>query len=243
MKILVLGDIHGKWKALEKTIYSARRMHDITHIIQVGDFGHGWPTGGKLDLWKKPKTLKNIPFYFLDGNHENFTFLETYKSDEIIYMPRGATLTIDNKKLLFIGGASSIDKQYRIPFLSWWPQESITSENIRTASRVGKVDAVFSHDKPDDVIYKPYAVNYRCGLADRLALSVICSEVKPEFWFYGHYHHPDSTIQSIDGKETAFTCCPEIRSSLPPWYCVWDGKTVWNSWDNIKSHNRKIGYL
>ena len=48
-------------------------------------------------------------------------------------------MTIDNKSFLCVGGAVSIDKMYRTPCVSWWPEEEITHHDVVRNWRVRKL--------------------------------------------------------------------------------------------------------
>src|SRR6185436_2239841 len=137
MKVLILGDVHGVWGDLNIVINAALQQHpDITHLIQVGDFGYAWP-GGKPFKFSKSfmddctyEKARSLPFYWIDGNHENHDQLEKDQGayqPRMIYMPRGSVTDMlddddTDKRAMFFGGASSIDKAHRIQGKSWWPQ-------------------------------------------------------------------------------------------------------------------------
>ena len=244
MKILLLGDIHGEWQALDMCIGRALAVHkDITHIIQLGDFGYGWPKGrNNFSLWVPPPNAKwrkkGIPFMFIDGNHENFDYLETYEGTghpDIKWIRRGSVIEIEEYKILACGGAESIDKVYRTPGISWWPQENITQKDFDIAmSRTGPFNAIISHERADSFDYTlpRGAAKLPFGKSDRFALEQIRQKFKPDFWFFGHYH------QWMSGKvdNTLWNCVPMIGLYNPGYYMIWDGKTVWNSIDHIGTH-------
>ena len=100
--------------------------------------------------------------FFIDGNHENFEMLNNmplveYKEalmhridEHIFHVLRGEIMTLENKTFLCIGGAVSIDKMYRKPYVSWWPEEKITIHDIDNAlcnleKANNKVDFVVTH--------------------------------------------------------------------------------------------------
>ena len=41
-------------------------------------------------------------------------------------LPRPARLRIGGRKILSLGGAASVDREWRVPGVSWWPDEVIT---------------------------------------------------------------------------------------------------------------------
>jgi len=232
MKFLILGDVHGNWGFLKQVVQLAYKNHrDITHIVQVGDFAYGWPgtqpfAFGRRYFTKEDRDdLNALPKYWLDGNHENFDQLEKDGGawqPYWTYMPRGSVLEVEGKRLLFFGGASSVDRNQRTTGLSWWPQEAITYGQIQeTLERVdGPIDAAFTHDHPSIVPFKNDQKEYGPGKGDRDMLRALWQEYRPPFWFYGHHH--ESREEDIQG--TNFHCCPIIDSFTATF---WDGDHAW----------------
>lgn len=248
MKCLILGDVHGMWEDLGVTIAKAiRKYPDITHVIQMGDFGYGWP-GGKpfkfskayfapikrdLNLSRQEARafIDNIKFMWLDGNHENHDQLDADNGawqPDWTYMPRGSVLEIDGYRLMFFGGASSIDKNQRIEGKSWWNQENIKYGQVaRTLEKeLGPVHALFTHDHASSIPYseKRYGVDdIACGKSDRQLLQVLIDTYKPKFHFFGHHHFPEEgTIGDMK-----WICTPIIEMRT---YTIWDGKEVICEW-------------
>jgi Icc-related predicted phosphoesterase len=101
---LVIGDVHGrldKLKLLLSKIDSEGFEYD--RIIQVGDFG--WFRDERTeDLMEFCSSLE-VPFYWIDGNHEDHQGLETHKKHLVKrgYCRRGTI----KENILLVGGASS----------------------------------------------------------------------------------------------------------------------------------------
>ena len=216
MKCLILGDIHGDWFAADKVIHYATNAHkDITHIIQVGDFGYGFPG---TNPWE-PKT--SLPIHWLRGNHDNIELLNAEEFDwgpNLIYQKDNSLLTIDGYNLLFMGGATSIDKAYRTPGRSWWPEETVNMAAVRAAiERPEKIDCVFSHDTCHDFKYIEHTLPD--GVGDRQALQVLHDYLKPKFWFHGHWHD----FKMGKKRNTIWACAPIITDKT---YLLWDGTSI-----------------
>ncbi|MDN6386139.1 MAG: hypothetical protein L0J86_00435 [Corynebacterium sp.] len=63
-------------------------------------------------------------------------------------MPRGTRARIAGAELLFCGGASSTDREYRTEGQSWWPAENITDTQLDralTTADAGPVDVLVTH--------------------------------------------------------------------------------------------------
>jgi hypothetical protein len=241
--MLLLGDLHGCWD--HTNIVIADAMHhfdDITHIIQLGDFGYGWPgitplkfSRSFLDDEQIDKLDNDIQCLFLDGNHENFSKLNDDNGawqPGWKYMSRGSVLEIPNEdgeviRVMFYGGATSPDMYHRTPYVSWWPQEAISYGATRRviAETKGPIHALFSHDHPKSVPYSDnkYGPNNKIGESDRTSLEAIRQAFKPQWSFFGHHHKGNYGI--VDGMQ--WTCCPIIDSRA---WTIWDGENIIKNW-------------
>jgi predicted phosphodiesterase len=219
--ILVVGDLHGEFKAFDRLIKAALKEHlTITSVVQVGDFGVGF-----LDEFLyaeqryepgKPRATKwhnrhKLPIRFCEGNHDNHELLKgirfPYKGVE--HMPRGTVATIDGLKCLFLGGAASIDKNSRTPGLTWWEGELITYGDVMKAlenvDAVGGVDVVFTHERPDSFPFPDwFKDNHEESAGQRRLLDAVFEYVHPKMWFFGHYHDRQEGVV----QDCRWTCCP-----------------------------------
>lgn len=228
MKALILGDVHGCWGDLNIVIARALRDHtDITHLIQVGDFGYAWP-GGKpfsfLPTFMEDDLLEmanSLPFHWIDGNHENHDQLDRDQGASqpgMIYQPRGSILEIEDKRIMFFGGASSIDKAHRIEGKSWWPQESITyAQTLAALENKEQIDLIISHEFPLAFPYRSYKDDF--GKADKQALDALRERFKPACWVFGHHH--DYRTSTTEG--TQWACAPIIDAKQA---IIWDGDSL-----------------
>jgi predicted phosphodiesterase len=235
MKFLILGDAHGEWTHMNVTISRAIREHpDITHIVQVGDLGYGWPGGKPFKASRSFFSEAEMAVYnaavklWIDGNHENFDRLDQDNGaswPDWRHMSRGSVLEIEGKRIMFFGGASSIDKADRTPHVSWWPQESITYGQVRRAMEDdGPIDAMFSHEHPTAFPYSDTRYdNNIFGRSDKDLLDALRQHFKPKVWFFGHHHFGDTGI--VAGTE--WVCCPIIEARQ---YTIWDGETIRRVW-------------
>ena len=160
-RVLLLGDTHGRPHALSEAFRHAVEA-GAEAIIQLGDYGFGWSLGedGFCDfsyLTAAMAERAGVPFYWIDGNHENFDLLETIEpdgnghrriTDGVTHLGRGSKITFGETTFLAIGGAYSVDKPRRKEGVSWWPQETITDEDVERAVAAGPAHVVLSHDAP-----------------------------------------------------------------------------------------------
>jgi predicted phosphodiesterase len=130
-KILMVGDTHGnsghvEWAAARAEASAADAM------FVLGDFGY-WEHGDDgffLDKCSAISSDYGIPIYWLDGNHENHTWLrERYINNEsvprdeygfvqirkgLFHAPRAHTWEWSGYSFMALGGAYSIDVEGRL---------------------------------------------------------------------------------------------------------------------------------
>jgi predicted phosphodiesterase len=212
MRLLIAGDTHGNLPHLRRELIPAAHENCADAIVQVGDFGYTWPgRPERFELLHAALDEANLPLYWLDGNHDNYTDLKDRgifdsdrpepMTDRITYLPRSATWDWDGVKFMSLGGAISIDKARRLRGLSWWPEESLSYAQVERAMDVGKVDVLLTHDAPTgvrplqkylDLESSRLGVGYKIdaeSTAHREALRAVCNETQPELLIHGHYHH------------------------------------------------------
>lgn len=211
MRIAVAGDWHGNAGWAEQVIdYAAE--NDATFIVHVGDFGY-WVnsknTRSFLGRVNARLSATNLALGFLDGNHEDHSRLAEWNvvGGELVqvpdyphigYFPRGYRWEACGKTFMAVGGAHSIDRQWRTPNVDWWPEEYINAEQEEYASREGNVDVIFSHDCPDGVDIpgiEPPGLSRVWPVGDqftshehRKVLGRIVDATKPKVLIHGHYH-------------------------------------------------------
>ncbi|MBF0398647.1 MAG: metallophosphoesterase [Desulfobacterales bacterium] len=193
--IIVCGDIHGDWKALNKLI----KDKQPETILQCGDFGY-WPNLKQARLYDvstgkfitEETKVENgyTKIYFCDGNHEDHDSLRKLVSTEVypnvFYMKRGSVLTLPDKiNVLFLGGASSIDRRGRTPGYDWFSEEILTEKDIENLPDC-KIDIVVSHTCPNE--FKPVINDRFENDLSRVILSYILDKYNPCLWYFSHWH-------------------------------------------------------
>jgi hypothetical protein len=190
-KILIVGDVHGEFKKLNSLIND--KKPEI--LIVCGDFGY-WPGWTDLNTIKNPHTK----IFWIDGNHENHWELKKcleksegepfgLPNDTIIYMPRGSTMELsDGRRILFMGGADSIDKNRRTLGHDWFPEEVVTIKDIMDTPDV-PIDIIISHTCPE--IMLPTVLPYndlKCNDPSPKMLQELFEKYHPKEWYFGHWH-------------------------------------------------------
>ncbi len=205
--IYVTGDIHGGFdihKLSSKELRSAGlRIKKDDYVIVCGDFGLVWDNKPEERYWRKWLDEKPWTTLFVDGNHENFELLNTYPveewhggrihriSEKTIHLMRGNVFSLEGASFFTFGGAASHDKEWRLPGLSWWPEELPSDEELRQANDVlaqcnNQVDYIISHCAPS-LIQGRLNPTYKI---DRLTeyFEYVRETVKFKRWYFGHYH-------------------------------------------------------
>lgn len=209
--IYITGDTHGDIDYKKLLTLKEKNLSYDDYLIICGDVGICWSTQTfqyHLDLYN----AIGCTIIFIDGNHENFTMLNQcqlveyrgavmHQIDEhIFHVLRGEIMIIDNKSFLCVGGAISIDKNRRTPYVSWWPEEEITYHDIDNAisnlEKVNnKVDYVITHCCDTHTVLKSFGFR-RDVCSDQLTF--IDKVVDYKHWFFGHYHFD----RKINNKKT-----------------------------------------
>lgn len=131
--ILVAGDLHGDFK---HACYLVERAinQDVQAIVQVGDMGfweHALEGFEFLDGLSHICVMNDMPFYWLDGNHESHTLLRAEYGPGgpkhnptpegfweirpyVYYLPRGVRWTWNGVRMMALGGAYSVDKYHSL---------------------------------------------------------------------------------------------------------------------------------
>ena len=163
MKWNIIGDTHGD------------HYNFKPNSIQLGDF----------DLYGYGFYEFEHPVFFIDGNHDNFRELNPDAPEphdvatNLFYIPRGYV----SGKVLFIGGAESIDKHIREPGISWFHHESLTNEQLNRILSIDKpIEVIVSHECPE------FVTGYHKADSTQAKLVRVFDKFRPKLWIFGHHH-------------------------------------------------------
>lgn len=203
--IYITGDTHGELNPFLKRLDKYELSSDDM-VIVCGDFGFVWGDPYHNAMLKE-LSGKDFTICFVDGNHENFEFLNMHPVEEnwnggrihrvernVIHLMRGQIYDIDGKSFFAFGGAYSRDKYMRRKNVSWWEEELPTNEEYKEAvlnlESVGNhVDYVLTHQIPLHIIGAlqcnpdPHDRELT-GFLDWLYLDKLSFRQ----WFAGHWH-------------------------------------------------------
>lgn len=202
MRILLAGDTHADVGHFAQ-LFNIAQDKNADNIFVLGDFGF-WPneTVGKMFLRRVAHLSEknDIPVYFLAGNHEDWDelderemqgnfdhqgFVNVYRN--IKYAPTGLRWQWDGYSFMAVGGAYSVDRKNRVKYVSWFPQETISDDDVANCG-TEQVSVVLSHDAPLDVSTLPDTLHPGSN-QNRQQLQKILDATKPNIVFHGHWHH------------------------------------------------------
>lgn len=197
MKTRFIGDIHGK------LLPYLQLIEGVENSVQVGDFGIGFGTKGDPDFIDSMMEEMEGNHRFIRGNHDN-----PFKCKESKYWIRDGHY---ENGVMYIGGAWSIDQDWRTAGVDWWPEEELSYVDLD--SLVGIYDflrpkIMITHtlpiQVPRDHIGKKIIGS---GCRTELAFERMFDIHKPELWIAGHWHLSFDKV--IDG--TRFICLNELE--------------------------------
>ena len=216
--IYITGDTHRNFYRLHDIEKSKNNM-----IIILGDSGINYCLNEEDRRIKEYLNSLSIKLFCIQGNHEERPEnILSYKEKEmfggkvfveekypnLIFAKNGELYNIDNKKVLVIGGAYSVDKEYRLLYgHNWFKDEQLSDEEqnyILNKYKGKKVDIILSHTCP--LKYEPTEVfmqgidQTKVDKTTEIFLDKIEENVNYDKWYCGHYH----TEKKIDKLEFMF---------------------------------------
>ena len=222
--VVVSGDIHGGFNELVFKMCEQYKMKD-TLLIVAGDCGFGFERPGYYENMVRKNTKRmsaaNNWIVFVRGNHDNPDYFDgcTFNHKHFLAIPDYTLIQACSHNILCVGGAISVDRQYRLDRKPidkeiYWEKEApvFNAVKIEDISQSFKVDTVVTHSAPSfcEVSNKLGMSNwtmYDETLEDDVAHErQVMDEVYAllrhsrhplHHWYYGHFHQ--SWRSSIDG--------------------------------------------
>lgn len=216
--IYITGDTHRDFSRFYKLKKDSDNM-----LIVLGDVGINYYLYEEDKNCKESLKKLKLKLFCVRGNHEERPEnISTYKEVEmfcgkvfieeeypnLIFAKDGEIYNIDGKKILVIGGAYSVDKQYRLLHgYKWFKDEQLTKKEMDTILEKVKgkhFDIVLTHTCPYK--YEPREV-FMQGLDQSKVdksmehfLDEIEENISYDKWYCGHYH----TEKQVDKLEFMF---------------------------------------
>lgn len=169
--IIVSGDIHGDFNLLVNKLCVQYGMND-TLLIVAGDCGFGFEKPGYYDniVRRNSKRMNeaNNWILFVRGNHDNPAYFDgvTFNHQRFRTIPDYSVVSACGRDVLCVGGAISMDRQYRKDWLAkrrkpideddkfasnvYWPNEAPVFDEgkLQVIDEEYKIDTVVTHTAP-----------------------------------------------------------------------------------------------
>lgn len=218
--IYITGDKHADFKGVFYFCKANKTTIDDILII-LGDAGINYYANELDDILKNSLLQCPITFFCIHGNHEERPEnIKTYKTKKfhdgvvyyeekypnILFAKDGEIYSFNNYKVLVIGGAYSVDKQFRITYgYNWYESEQPTEETKNRVRKVlknldNKIDIILSHTcpykyLPREMFLKGIDQN-TVDNSTEYFLDEIEANTDYNLWYCGHYH-TDKAVDKI----------------------------------------------
>jgi 3-oxoacid CoA-transferase subunit A len=210
--IWITGDTHGSFRRVAEFCERERTTKQDVLII-LGDACINYVNPIRDDELKGMLEALPLTLLCIHGNHElRPHHLSTYREipwrggvvyqeerfPSLLFAKDGSVYDLDGLQALAIGGACSVDRQYRAALgKGWWPDEQPDEEPRRRVEAVldargWQVDAVLSHTAP--LKYEPVEVflpgidQEHVDKTTEIWLDHLDDRLTCQRWFCGHYH-------------------------------------------------------
>ncbi len=239
--IYVSGDIHGE---IQKALFNIQmyQMSPADVFVLLGDVGLNYFLNHNEEYNKAELNAAGVPILCVHGNHEArpATILSYHEADwrggkvyvedaypNLLFAKDGEIYDLEGRKAVVIGGAYSVDKEYRLlRGWKWFPDEQPSDEiKAYVESQLEKtgwqVDLVFTHTCPYPYepveAYMPDMDQSKVDKSTEAWLGTIQSKLKYKHWYCGHWHiNKHLRIQSENGASKELDFLMNTVKSLSP---------------------------
>lgn len=218
--VYITGDKHADFSEVFDFCYDKKTSLDDVLII-LGDAGINYYANYK-DYYLKNSLLQYpITFFCIHGNHEerpenirtyNIKIFHEgivyYEKDypNILFAKDGEIYNFNNKNVLVIGGAYSVDKYIRLARGYNWYESEQPSDEVKTkvkdvlSKRDNKIDIILSHTCPYKYLPREMFLDgieqSKVDNSTEYFLDEIENNTDYKLWYCGHYH-TDKEIDKI----------------------------------------------
>jgi hypothetical protein len=215
-KIFITGDCHGADHLQKMNDFAIQNpeLDKSDVMIITGDFGVIWKAEEDSQERDIMRWAQNLPFslFVVLGSHENYNRIEKLPTikmydgsvwqdpryPQIVYAQSGNIYNINNKSFFCFNGGMTIDKECRKEWVSWWPQELPTVEQmnygLENLKKVNNtVDFIVTHDCPVSG-FKYIPQSHKCSNYDKYIshlnhyLEKVFNTTNIKRWYCGRFH-------------------------------------------------------
>ncbi len=185
--ILFISDLQGRFEVVNAQIDHAEQRSGrcVEAVLLSGDLGLFEPQLSRF-FHKRGERFRR-PFFFIEGNHEEFGSLDAHVrryADVMTHLPRATIRTIAGRRLLALGGASYMDSHNT-------PEPSLVRpEDIERCLRhpPSAADIVLTHDCPSGIGVSSSPLFRHLGPPGFAGSRQLLSHFRPSIWVFGHHH-------------------------------------------------------
>lgn len=210
--IYLTGDTHGSYRHIR----AFAREHDLgldDLIVCLGDTGFDYFGDERDDRVKARAARANVTLLCIRGNHDrNPATLASYRTQPwrggevyvdaafptLLFARDGSVFDLEGRATIAVGGAYSVDKQYRLANgYNWFPDEQLTEAEKQQVEQAlehhrWRIDTVLSHTCPAAFVPQE-------ALLESIDQSTVdtsmedwlqCIEQRLAYrhWYCGHFH-------------------------------------------------------
>ena len=210
-RFFLTGDTHGNFNRINYFCEKFETTKDDILCI-LGDAGINYYLNKKDYMLKQVLQDMPITFFCIHGNHEERPFnISTYITKKwnggtvyyeeefpnILFAKDGEIYNINGKSVLVIGGAYSVDKEYRIlKGWSWFKDEQPSKEIVKyiekQITKQRHFDIVLTHTCPIKTeprhMFLPFIDQSKVDKTTELLLQRIADWITFDNWYFGHFH-------------------------------------------------------
>lgn len=209
---LITGDLHGSIDERFNRVFGNYEPSE-TAIIILGDTGANYYLNKKDRKFKEELCSLGYTFYCVHGNHEerpenidtmkdvyddNVNGIVFYEEEfpNLRYFLMYGEYKIAGYGILVIGGAYSVDKEYRqLNGWQWFETEQLTEDeqdDVFEHTEGKRYDLVFSHTCPFSLmpidLFLPFIDQSKVDNTMEHLFDKMLKTIEFKVWCYGHYH-------------------------------------------------------
>ena len=209
--VYVTGDTHGSIARIRNFCNNNDTTTDDIIII-LGDAGFNYYLNEKDDWLKDKASELPITIFCIRGNHEcrpenlGGYITKEFHGDIVYYQKEypnllfakdGGIYNLADKRCLTIGGAYSVDKQYRVARgWMWFADEQLFDHEMKEIDsyiyKDPKYDYVFTHTCPYKTrpkhLFLPQIDQSTVDNSMEHWLDTIDDKITYDKWYFGHFH-------------------------------------------------------
>ena len=205
-RVGLVGDTHANTGWTIRVIESLA-AEGVRVVVQLGDFGW-WPQYRFAHKISRAAARAGVEVLFIDGNHEHHANLRAHAHrvdpgfeegrpvlmhPRLWYLPRGCAWEWDGVRFRALGGAYSIDMDFRTPSKDWFPEEVPSVADAHRAIDAGPADVFLCHDYPELGYQLPGMpgldeTHERGSRQVQQMLAEVAKAIGPQLVVHGHWH-------------------------------------------------------